>query len=152
RPGFAGLVLAAAVVAARHAAGQTPDEFGAQARANATRQMIVLAVQQAIGTLPPTSGQSLTYRFDEHVGEWIIDPVLGPTALRAPQVIGKSKLNLRASTSYFSASDTLGPIPYAVDWPGTVPSNYCTAFGVTASTHVGILDLAASYGITDRIE
>jgi hypothetical protein len=149
-PMLAALWLAAVLGPPRISAAQTA-QFGIQDRADAARQMIALAVQQAIGALPPTSAQSFTYRFDPATDTYIADAVLGPTAFRSPQVIGKGRLSLRAAASYFEVDDTLGPIRYEL-LSNITPPGYCTAFGVKVSSKTGLLNLGATYGISDRIE
>jgi hypothetical protein len=149
--------LAAALLVAGWGAPRTSDaqagQFGIEQRADATRRMIILAVQQAIGTLPPTSAQSFTYRFDPTLDTYIVDTALGPTALRSARVIGSGRLSLRAAVSYLDLDDTLGPIDYKVVSPFTPdPPGYCTRFGVKASSRIELVNLAATYGIANWLE
>jgi len=127
--------------------GQGANQFGVQDRARATQQMIVIAVQQAISSLPPTSAQSFVYRFNTADDTYEVDTLLGPTVLRSAQAIGTGKLSLRAAVSYFELDETLGPISYEV-----VGTTRCTGFGVRATSKVGILNLSANYGLTGRLE
>lgn len=140
----------------RGARAQT--QYGAQQRADAASQMIVLGVQQGISSLPPTSGQSFVYDYDAELGTFRESEALGPTVLRATQTIGANKLSLRFATSYFDLSKTLSAIPYQVTGP-TIPDctgdpDLCfhTKLGMKASANVVAFNAGATYGITDRIE
>jgi hypothetical protein len=92
------------------------DQFGGQQRADAAARMIVLGVQQGISSLPPTSGQSLTYEFDPELSTFVASERLGPTAFRSTQTVGQGKWALRASYSYFYLQDDFGPIKYAIEF------------------------------------
>jgi hypothetical protein len=149
--------LVAALVGRGHAQGN--DQFGGQFRADAASQMIVLGVQQGISSLPPTSGQAFTYDYNAELGTFVASEQLGPTVLRAPQTIGANRLSLRAAVSYFSLSKTFDAIPYKLTVPqnsGFPPDNpgapTYAEFGMSASAHVTLLNFAATYGITDRLE
>ena len=147
-----GLLLASSVLLAdREAAAQSVDQFGVQARADAAKRMIVLAVQQGISSLPPTSGQSLTYVFDEADLTYVVSERLGPTSFRSPQLMGPGRLSLRVAGSYFDLAETFQPIDYAISGVG-LPADYCTRFGLAASATVGLFNFAATYGLFDRIE
>lgn len=122
--------------------------FGVQDRADAAKQMIVLAVQQGISSLPPTSSQSFSYEYDPNKDTYVRNQLLGPTVLRSPQTIGAGHFSVRLAASYFALSDSLGPTDYIVN--GDPDS--ATRFGVDASAKVTLLNLAASYGLTNRIE
>src|SRR5512145_2727904 len=102
------------------AAAQTRNPFGLQGRADAASQMIVLGVQQGIPSLPPSSGQAVTYDYNEELGTFVESEQLGPTVLRAPQTIGARRLSLRFATSYFELGETFAPIVYNVT--GEVPA------------------------------
>src|SRR5215831_9102494 len=92
------------------------SQFGGQARADAAASAIVLAVQQGISSLPPTSGQSFTYEFDPKLDAYTASPALGPTVLRSPQTVGAGKLSFRGAATYFAIDQTLGPILYREDF------------------------------------
>ena len=101
-------------------AAQEGNRFGTQSRADAARQMIVLAVWQGISSLPPTSGQSSTYDFDARLDTYTKSPLLGPTALRSTQTVGEHNLSFRAAFSYFELAQTFGPVDYKItgnDYP-----------------------------------
>lgn len=115
--------------------------------------MIVLAVQQGISSLPPTSGQSFSYEFDSELSTYVATEQLGPTSFRSPQILAPGHLSLRLATSYFTLDDDFGPIDYKVSGPGYPdPEGFCTRFGVNASARVGLINLAANYGVLERVE
>lgn len=140
---------------------QGQGQFGAQARANAASQMIILGVQQGISSLPPTSGQSFTYQFDPELSTFVASEQLGPTSFRSPETVGKNKWALRASYSYFELEDTFGPIDYLLEFdkqgidPLTGDPAYIigvSGFGLKAKATVNLTNLGFNYGITDRLE
>jgi len=132
---------------------QEANPFGVQDRANAAQRMIVLGVQQGISSLPPTQGQSFTFDFNSELGTYTTSERLGPTSFRSPQTVGKGKLSLRLAVSYFDLADTLLSTTYKVTgltYPD--PPGYCTQFGLRADSRVGLINLAANYGISNRLE
>ncbi len=143
-------LLSITAAASVHAQGN-PNQFGAQDRANAASQMIVLGVQQGISSLPPTSGQSFTYTFDADLGTYVPSAQLGPTSLRSPQTVGAGKFSFRFATSYFDLSETKGPIPYLVSQPPGNPLAVA-ALGLHADAKVGLINLSVNYGVTNRFE
>ncbi len=129
------------------------DPFGRQARADAASRAIVLAVQQGISALPPTSGQSLVYEYDRRTDAFVRSERLGPTSLRAPETIGEGNFDVRAATSYFDLPATLGPIDYRLEFDEpTVPPAVFAKFGTKIDAQVAVFDLAMNYGITRDIE
>jgi hypothetical protein len=126
-------------------------QFGVQGRADAASQMIVLGVQQGISSLPPTSGQSFMYEFDPTLATYVSSELLGPTALRSPQTIGARKFSIRLAGSYFELADTKAPIPYQINDSAGIPIGVAR-IGMQANAHVGLINLAGNYGITDRLE
>ena len=159
-PGATILLLVAllAGVCWRPGCGQAQEnQFGGQDRADAARRMIILGVQQGIATLPPMSGQAFSYEYDPASDTYVRSKRLGPTALRLPQTVGAGHLSLRVATSYFELADSLGPIPYHVQsdelLPGqTQPLTGVALFGLNASAKVGVINLAATYGVTNRLD
>ena len=152
---IAGSILVLAGIATAHSvrAQVSGDQFGVQSRANAANEMIVLAVQQGISSLPPTTGQTFTYEFNRELSTFVPSERMGPTSFRSPQTIGEGRFSLRGAFSYFEASQTFGPIDYKVtgkDFPD--PPGYCTRFGVDVSAAVGLFNFGVTYGITNRIE
>jgi hypothetical protein len=136
---------------------QQENQFGGQDRANAARQMIILGVQQGIATLPPMSGQAFSYEYDPASDTYVRSKRLGPTSLRSPQTVGAGHLSLRVATSYFDLGDNLGPIPYRVQsdqpLPGqTQPLAGVALLGLNASAKVGVINVAATYGIMNRLD
>jgi hypothetical protein len=133
------------------------NQFGGQDRADAARQMIVLGVQQGISSLPPMSGQAFSYEFDPARDTYVRSKQLGPTSFRAPQTVGAGNLSVRFATSYFELADSLSPIPYRIktDEPppgGTQRLDSVALFGLSANAKVGLVNLAANYGFTNRFE
>lgn len=156
------VVVASVVIlfsaAESHGQGQ---QFGVQSRADAAKEMIVLGVQQGISSLPPTSGQSLTYQFDPELSTFVASEQLGPTAFRSPQTVGAGKWSLRAAYSYFELKDKLGPTKYLVEFDDLVTDPITqqpaqavavSAFGQEVRATVNLLNLGMNYGITDRLE
>jgi len=132
---------------------QGGGQFGGQARADAASQSIVLAVQQGISALPPTSAQALVYEFNRKLDVPVRSEQLGPTSLRAPETIGEGNFSLRAAASYFDLPATLGPIDYRLtfDDPTVSPPQFAK-FGTKIDAKVGVFDLTLNYGITADIE
>jgi hypothetical protein len=133
-----------------------PNQFGGQDRANAISLMTVLAVQQGISSLPPASGQSpeFVYDFDLNEGTFVPSLVPGPTVFRAAETIGAHTLILRAGLSYFELAHTFDPINYLVqfDKPYQGTSKAVVGFGAHADVNVSVVNLSASYGLTQRTE
>ena len=113
------------------------DSLGSRSRADAARNLIVLAVQQGISSLPPTSGQSFIYEFDLSQGTWVPTERMNPTSFRVPQTIGSGVFSLRAAASYFDLSDSFGPATYAVALDDG--RRGFTKFGLDVSARVGLL-------------
>jgi hypothetical protein len=163
------LRLAVGVAIAATATGGRPwappawaqaNQFGGQQRADAAHEMIVLAVQRAISSLPPTSGQAITYEFDRARDTYVRGTTLGPTAFRSARTVGKGKIALRLATSYFELAESLGPSQYLVQFDepfssgelaGLQPTGVA-GFGLDVSAKVFLLNLSATYGITNRID
>jgi hypothetical protein len=130
------------------------NQFGGQDRADAAERLIVLAVQQGIGSLPPMSGQSFSYDFDRETGTYVRSPLLGPTALRSTRTVGEGKTSVRFAASYFELSDDFGPINYKIapEDPAVPEPRGFAAVGLSASARVSLLNIAVSHGLTRRID
>lgn len=124
--------------------------FGEAQRAAAAQQAVVVAVQQGISSLPPTSGQAFSYQLDEELGTYVPSEVLGPISFRTPQTVGRNNLTFRFAASYFDLGDTFGPILYEVNGIGEAP--LYTMFGTKVDAQVGLFNLAVNYGVLDRLE
>lgn len=151
-----GMVLAAAwlasvafVAVATDARAQSNAAFGVQQRADAARQLIILGVSQGISSLPPMTGQSIVYEYDEALDTYRATGLLGPTAFRSPLTIGKGRMSFRVAGSYFELVNTQNPIDYEVT--GLAQPVY-TKFGLKVNAKVGLFNLAYSYGILDWLE
>src|SRR6185295_14803019 len=84
----AGILVGVAALSRAHLATAQSDQFGRQARADAASRAIVLAVQQGISALPPTSGQSIIYAYNPHTDDFERSEKLGPFSLRTPETVG----------------------------------------------------------------
>jgi hypothetical protein len=151
------VAVLAGVVCQLHAGHAQENQFGGQDRANAAQRMIVLGVQQAIASLPPMSGQAFSYEYDPAHDTYVRSTLLGPTALRSPQTIGAGHFSVRLATSYLELADSFAPIPYRIEFDEPSPGQTqrlkgVTKFGLNADAKVGLINLAATYGLTNRFE
>lgn len=128
-----------------------PNQLGGQDRADAASRMIVLAVQQAVSALPPTSGQALTYTYDPSTLTFVSSDELGPTAFTSAHTIEAGTIVVRAATSYFEMSESFGPITYHLQSNDLRQSGF-GKLGLHAEARVGLLNLSASYGLVPRVE
>lgn len=146
-----GLVLvgASGLLDAGTARAQSNAAFGVQQRANAAQQMILLGVSQGISNLPPTSGQSFVYEYDEVLDTYKATGLLGPTAYRSPLTIGKGKMSFRVAGSYFELVNTQNPINYEVSG---LNQPLFTKFGLKTNAKVGLFNVAYSYGPLEWLE
>jgi hypothetical protein len=126
------------------------DQYGTGARKEAARQMLVVAVQQGISSLPPTSGQSFQYDFDPKLQTFARTDRLGPVSFRIPETIGDGNLSVRVALSYFELSESFEPITYSFETDRGIRG--FTKFGLRVDAKVGLLNLAATYGLSDRWE
>lgn len=140
------LLLVVPMVATTSAAQS--NNFGVQSRADGASRMIVLAVQQAISSLPPTSSQAREYRYDSKKGTFVRGWSLGPTMFRSPQPLVPGRWAVRFATSYFALGETLGPIDYDVS--GGFSGG--TRFGLETHADVTVIGFSVGYGITQRLE
>ncbi len=154
-------VIAGVLMVAEAQAQSNAGQFGSQARADAASQMIVLGVQQGISSLPPTSGQSLSYEFDPELSTFVASENLGPTAFRSPQTIGDGKWSVRAAATYFKLQERFGPIKYLIEFdeepgpnpaPGVKGPAGIAELGSDVKATVSMVNIGTSYGITDHLE
>ncbi|MEW6268454.1 MAG: hypothetical protein AB1689_04050 [Thermodesulfobacteriota bacterium] len=145
----AGLTAVALATQATDARAQSNAAFGVQQRADAARQLIILGVSQGISSLPPTTGQSFVYEYDEALDTYKATGLLGPTAYRSPLTLGKGKMSLRVAGSYFELVNTQNPIDYEVTG---LAQPVFTKFGLKVNAKVGLFNLAYSYGVLDWLE
>lgn len=145
----AALAVLMGVLGSSPATAQHPNQFGGQDRADAAAQMIVLAVQQAVSSLPPTSGQSFSYAYDPATLTFVASDQLGPTALLSTYTVGRGTFTFRAAASFFDMSESFGPITYRLD--SSAGSGFAK-FGLDASATVGLFNLSANYGLLNRVE
>jgi hypothetical protein len=149
----AGILVGVAALSRAHLATAQGDQFGTQARADAASRAIVLAVQQGISALPPTSGQSIIYAYNPHTDVFERSEKLGPFSLRTPETVGSGNFSLRFAASYFALPATLGPIDNELvfDDPTVSPSQFFKV-GTEIDAKVGVFDFTVNYGITRDIE
>lgn len=140
-------IFSVGVACAQNSGG---GQFGGQARADAASQAIVLAVQQGISSLPPTSGQSFSWTYNPTLEVFERDRSLGPISFRSPQTIGEGRFAFRFAASYFDLSETLGPIDYLVNIQGQ--QDRYGRFGTRVDTSVGLLNFGLNYGFTEWLE
>lgn len=131
------------------AGGQTvdPNQFGILDRADAAKQLLILATQQGISSLPPTSGQSFTYSFSSELSTWVASDRPGPISFRDALTLGHNNFSIRGAVSYFELNDSLGPIVYQRDNVGDV-----SAFGLDIDASVGVFNFGFDYGLFNRVE
>jgi hypothetical protein len=149
--GNCAVVFLVTALSVHTANGEAVDQFGIRSRTNAARQMIVLAVQQGISSLPPTSGQAFVWEYSPEIANYTPSERLGPTSFRAADTIGDGKLSVRMTGSYFDINDSLGPVPYEIFNLNGQSVGY-TRFGLDASAQVGLVNLGVTYGIGNRFE
>ncbi len=132
------------------------DQFGGASRADAARQMIIVGVQQGISSLPPTSGQSFVWLYDPALGVEVPTETLGPTSFRSPQTLSPGKFSLRGAYSYFDLGESLAPIQYLAEFQQPIAEGVQPAgivgFGLDASARVSLFNIAATYGLLERLE
>lgn len=132
---------------------QGSNQYGGQDRADAAQDMIVLAVQQVIDALPPSSGQAFSYEYDPEKDTYVRSATLGPTALQSTRPLGTGRFSLRAAASYFDLSQSFGPMTYRIEpQDSTVSKSGYANFGLQASANVGVLNFGAAYGVTNRLD
>lgn len=138
------------VTAAAYA--QNPNQFGAQDRADAAAQLIVIAVERAMASLPPTSGPSVTYEFDPASDAFRRSTRLGPTVLRSSQTLGPGAFSLQLATSYFEMSESFRPINYLITLDEPQARQVVAKLGLTANARVALMNISATYGLGTRAE
>jgi len=150
-----GALIGATTALAGAAHAQNPNQYGAQDRADAAHDLVVLAVQRAISSLPPTAGQSVVYEFDPKFDAFQRSTRLGPTVLRSTPTIGQGMLAVRVSASYFELDETFGPMDYHFTLDEPLPDGTKEAvakLGLGARARVGVTTLSASYGLLNRLD
>ncbi|MBY0274766.1 hypothetical protein K2Z84_05470 [Candidatus Binatia bacterium] len=147
-------LAASGLLDARRAGAQSNSAFGVQQRADAAQQMILLGVSQGISNLPPTSGQSFVYEYDEALDTYKATGLLGPTAYRSPLTIGKGKMSVRVAGSYFQLNNTQNPLTYEITGgrAAGLPDPLFTRFGLKTTAKVGLFNFAYSYGPLEWLE
>jgi hypothetical protein len=131
---------------------QTQNQFGGQERADATTRLVVIAVQRALATLPPPSGQSVTYEYDPATDAMRRSARLGPTVLRSAQTVGPGTLSLQAGVSYFEMAQTFGPIDYLLTFNPPSTSQGVAKIGLRARARVTAVNLSATYGLSPYLD
>ena len=122
------------------------DRFQAAAASRAA----VLVIQQAISSLPPTSGQLFTYELDPDTGVPRRSERLGPTVLRSTETAGKGRFTLRAAASYFSLDQAFGPTVQRINT--TSPQTTYAESGSTMDAKVGLMTVSLTYGLLEKLD
>jgi hypothetical protein len=145
-------LLALCVSLAAECVAQTPIQFGRGDRARAAEQVVTLAVQQAIGLLPPAAGQSFRYQYDPKLFTYARSDQAGPSQFRSPATLGMGTFDARLSVSYFGLDETFEPIFYlASDNANPGPAG-STKFGLDVSADVAVTNFSLSYGLLDGLD
>jgi hypothetical protein len=131
---------------------QNPNQFGAQDRADAAAKLVVIAVERASASLPPTSGPSVTYEFDPASDAFRRSIRLGPTVLRSSQTIGPGSFSLQFATSYFEMAQSFRPINYLFTFDEPQARQVVAKIGLDANAHVTLMNISATYGLGTRVE
>lgn len=141
------------LLTASMAVAQT-NQFGGQDRADAAQRLLILAVQQAIDSLPPMAGQAPIYEYDATQDTYLHSKQLGATVLRSPRPIGAGRFSLRVAASYFDLSQSFGPAVYYFEPqnPDVQDKSGFAGFGLQTRAHVGVLSFAANYGFTHWLD
>lgn len=145
-------LAALAVVLAGAAHAQNPNQFGGQARADAASQLIVFSVERALDSLPAVSGQAVTYEFDPASDAFVRGTRLGPTVLPTSQTIAPGAIALQLATSYFTLAETFRPINYLFTRDDAPTDPLVAKIGLGVQARVALLNLSATYGISQRVE
>jgi hypothetical protein len=154
----AALLFAATLAGAATATAQGPLE-SLQQRGQGASNALIQVVQQGISALPPIGPQAYSYEFDPALGAMRRSELPGSTVFRVPNVLPAQAWSLRVAGAYFDIEDEV-TAGYAAERcveqgdPATCPRTRegFIALGFGASARVGIISLAASYGLTDFIE
>lgn len=134
------------------AQAQNPNQFGGQDRANAASQLVLFGVDRAIAALPAVSGQAVTYEFDPATDAFVRATRLGSTVLPSTQTIGQGALTLQIAASYFEQSESFTPINYLFTRDDLPTEPIVAKVGLNVRARVTLINLAATYGLTQRIQ
>lgn len=145
------LLCMLAVFGPRRSAAQVPLDLDRLYRAQdaAASRTAVLAIQQAISSLPPTSGQLFTYELDMETGVPRRSDRLGPTVLRSAETAGKGTFTLRGALSYFSLDQSFGPIVQKIE---SGPDAVFAAIGTALDAEVGVATMSLTYGLLEKLD
>jgi hypothetical protein len=98
------------------------------------------------------------YELDHSLDTYVRGDLLGPTALRAPELLRSGVIAIRIATSYFDLTDSTDPITYKVcpnEHPTCVDDPRRATFvklGLAVDTKVGLVDIATAYGFLPWLE
>lgn len=134
------------------AAHAQPQDFGRSQRAEAANQLLVLGIQQAISSLPPTSGQTFRYEYNTELDAYSPSLQLEPVAFRTPEVIRAGQFSFRLAPSYFNLEDTFGPVFYETSDNAGKEEDGFTKFGLKLDAKVTVISLGLTYGLADNLE
>ena len=96
------------------------------------------------------------FEWDPVLDTYVQSRDLGPISFRTPATIGRGRFSLRAGLSYLELSERFGPVDYEFAFKDdaghpTQQTSY-ERIGLYARARVGVLNVSATYGWTDRIE
>ncbi|MBX3025087.1 transporter [bacterium] len=134
------------------ARAQNPNQFGGQDRANAASQLVLFGVDRGIAALPAVSGPSVTYQFDPASDAFVRATRLGSTVLPSTQTIGQGSLTVQVAASYFEQSESFTPINYLFTRDDLPTEPIVAKVGLDVRARVTLINLAATYGLTQRIQ
>jgi len=83
--------LLTAVLWQPHPARAQSNQLGGQSCADAASRTFVLGVQLGMSSLPPMSGQAVTYEYDPATESFVRSEPLGPTAFRSAETAGQGR-------------------------------------------------------------
>ena len=99
----------------------------------------------------PTSPQSVAYRFDSDLDTYVRSSRPGPTVFRAPSTLQDGAWSARVATSYFQLDGQFWPTTYHLT-KGGGEKPFVTALGSLFTANITLVEIAASYGLTDHLE
>ncbi len=77
---------------------------------------------------------------------------LGPTVLRNSHTVGPGIFSLQVTASYFELADSFRPINYLITQEQPPGEQGLAKLGLKASAHVTLINLSATYGVSQRID
>jgi murein DD-endopeptidase MepM/ murein hydrolase activator NlpD len=145
------LVLIVALWPGSAEPGSSVSAAIATSQAQALQQLLAVAIEQNISSLPPAAGQSFLYEWDPFLDTYARSIFLGPVSFRTPNTIGKGRFTLRGAASFFALNETFRPVDYQFTSKVTGDSVY-ERIGLQVGANVGVISTSLTYGLTDRVD